>query len=454
MAQIFNPRPDQQSARELIHTHKRLALWMPMGGGKTATTIQALDDLSLTEAVFPALILGPKRVIRSTWPDEVAKWTNLNHLVVSVVSGTPKQREAALNAKADIYCMAYDTLDWLVDHLGAKWPFRTVVADESTRLKSFRTRQGGKRARALGTVAHSKVDRFIELTGTPSPNGLADLWGQTWFLDKGERLGTSFASYERRWFCTGYDGYSLEPFPHSHDEIVDRLADVCFTIQGEVPDESIVSPVYVDLDAKSRETYNTMLRDFFAWLGANEVEAANAAGRTNKLRQIAAGFMYDDEHTGHTIHGLKLEALESIVQEASGMPVLVQYDFQYDLERILKHFKQAVFLDDDPKTIKRWNAGQIGMLVAHGASAGHGLNLQDGGNILARYSYDWNLEHYMQILERIGPNRQKASGYNRPVYDYPIIARNTIDEVVFERHGSKRSTQELLLEAMKRWKTG
>jgi SNF2 family DNA or RNA helicase len=164
--------------------------------------------------------------------------------------------------------------------------------------------------------------------------------------------------------------------------------------------------------------------------------------------------LYGEDNTVHEIHGLKLEALESIVQEAGGAPVLVQYDFIEDKNRILEHFKQAVFLDDDPDTIKRWNAGRISMLVAHGKSAGHGLNLQYGGNILARYSYDWNLEYYMQILERIGPNRQRAAGLNRPVYDYPIIARGTIDEIVFERHGSKRTTQELLLEAMKRWKKG
>jgi SNF2 family DNA or RNA helicase len=366
--------------------------------------------------------------------------------------GTAKEREAALRVPADIYTINYDALDWLVAHLGDKWPFVTVVADELTRLKSFRLRQGGKRAGALGKVAHTRVERFIGLTGTPAPNGLKDLWGQTWFIDKGERLGSSYSAFESRWFRKGFDGFSLEAFPHSQEEIEEKLKDVCLTVRGAAVDDAVVSPVYVDLDAKSRRLYNDMEKLFFAELREIGVEAVNAAVKANKLRQIAAGLLYDEDSTWHPVHGLKLEALESIVEEANGMPVLVQYDFIGDRERILKHFKQARFLDDDPKTIKRWNEGGIGMLLAHGASAAHGLNLQDGGNVLARFSFGWDLEHYMQILERIGPRRQKQAGHDRPVYDYPILARGTIDEVVFERHATKRSVQELLLAAMERHK--
>ena len=452
MAAEFAPRPYQAPAIDHLCRNRRAALWMVMGGGKSVTTLTALDRLSLVEDVFPALVLGPKRVVRSTWPEEVGKWAHTQHLRVSVVMGTAKEREAALRAPADIYCCNYDVLDWLVEYLGNDWPFVTVVADEITRLKSFRTRQGGRRAAALGKVAHSKVRRFIGLTGTPAPNGLKDLWGPAWFLDKGERLGKSFSAFEQRWFRKGFDGFSLEPFPHSQSEIEGKLSDLCLTVRGMDVDEAIVSPVYVDLDAKSRKLYAQMEKHFFAELEEIGVEAVNAAVKANKLRQIASGILADENGEWHHVHGLKLEALESIVEEANGMPVLVQYDFVADRDRILKHFRQARFLDDDSKTIKRWNEGGISMLVAHGASAGHGLNLQDGGNILARYGFDWNLETYMQILERIGPMRQKQSGHDRPVFDYPILARGTMDEIVFERHKSKRSVQELLLAAMERRK--
>lgn len=448
----FVPHDYQDVGIDHLTSNRRAALWMVLGGGKTVTTYTALERLNVLEDVYPALVLGPKRVVTSTWPEESRKWSHLQHLRVQPVTGSAREREAALRVPADIYCANYETLDWLVAHFGDKWPFRTVIADELTRLKSFRIRQGGKRAGALGKVAHTKVSRFIGLTGTPAPNGLKDLWGSCWFLDKGARLGSSFSAFEMRWFRKGFDGYSLEPFPHAQAEIEGLLSDICLTVKGLPVDEPIVSPVYVDLDAKSRALYRQMEKDFFAELEDIGFEAANSAVKAGRLRQIASGFLYDDDKNWHAVHTLKLEALESIVEEAGGMPVLVQYDFVADRERILKHFKQARLLDDDPATLKRWNAGGIGMLLAHGASAAHGLNLQDGGNILARHSYGWSLEEYMQILERIGPQRQKQSGYDRPVFDYPIIARNTMDEVVVERHGTKRGVQDLLLAAMHRWK--
>lgn len=458
----FIPRDQQPEIIDWECEHRRCGVWAPMGGGKTGSTIESLNRLSLIEDVFPALVLAPLRVANSTWPAEIAKWDNFSHLRTSpiahrrnpLVSATAKERLAALRTPAEVYTLPYGSLTWLVEALDGEWPFRTVIADELTRLKSYRTRQGGANAHALGKVAHTEGSRFIGLTGTPSPNGLMDLWGQTWFIDKGERLGKSFSAFDQRWFHIGYDGYERTPFPHAEAEIHGLLRDVYLTVQGPPVDEPVVSPVYVDLDPKSRELYRQMERHFFAEIEEHGIEAVNAAVRSNKLRQIAAGFMFDNDDDWHAVHGLKLEALESIVEEANGMPVLVQYDFTPDRERILKHFKQARFLDADPKTEAAWNKGQIPILVAHGASAGHGLNLQDGGNILARYSYDWNLEYFMQIIERIGPLRQKQSGHERPVFDYPIIARGTIDETVIERHASKRSVQDLLLEAMRRNREG
>jgi SNF2 family DNA or RNA helicase len=451
VSRTFTPHDYQQEALDWLYDHPRTALWMPMGGGKTVTTLTALDALDLVEGAYPVLVLAPKRVAVTTWPDEVAKWAHLRHLRVSAITGTPKQRQAALDAPADIYTMAYDNLVWLCETLGDAWPFVTVVADELTRLKSFRIRQGSKRAGALGRVAHSKVRRFVGLTGTPGANGLKDLWGQTWFLDKGERLGRTFTAFEQRWFTRGYDGFSLQPLPHAQEEIQELLQDICLTVTGLPVDEPIRNPIYVDLPRAARVLYDDMEEEMFAQIGAEGVEAANAAVRTQKCLQIANGAIYMNEGTEwEVVHDAKLEALDSVIEEANGAPVLVAYNFKHDLERLRRHFRQARVLDADPRTIHDWNAGRIEVLLAHPASAGHGLNLADGGNILAFFGLNWSLEEHMQIIERVGPMRQKQAGYDRPVFVHYIMARHTVDDMVLDRLTSKKSTQEILLEAMKR----
>lgn len=447
----FVPHDYQREALDWLYARPRTALWMPMGGGKTVTTLTALDALDLVEGVYPVLVLAPKRVAISTWVDETTKWNHLSHLRVSVINGTPKQRQAALDAPADIYTMAYDNLSWLCETLGDDWPFVTVVADELTRLKSFRIRQGSKRAGALGKVAHTKVKRFIGLTGTPGANGLKDLWGQTWFLDRGERLGRTFSAFEQRWFRKGYDGFSLQPQPHAQGEIQALLSDICLTVTGLPVDEPIRNPIYVDLPPKARVLYRDMEDEMFAEIGAEGVEAANAVVRTQKCLQIANGAIYtDDAGNWEAVHDAKLDALESVIEEANGAPVLVAYNFKHDLQRLRRRFPQARVLDADPDTIREWNAGQVPILFAHPASAGHGLNLADGGNILAFFGLDWSLEEHLQIIERIGPMRQKQAGYDRPVFVHYIMAKNTVDNLVFDRLASKRTVQEVLLEAMKR----
>jgi len=450
MPLTFKPHGYQHEAMEWLYRHPRTALWMPMGGGKTVSSLTALDALDLVDGVYPVLVLAPKRVAITTWPDEVAKWAHLSHLRVSVISGTPKQRQAALDTRADIYTMAYDNLSWLCETLGDDWPFVTVVADEITRLKSFRLRQGSKRAGALGKVAHTKVKRFIGLTGTPGANGLPDLWGQTWFLDKGERLGRTFSAFEQRWFRKGYDGFSLQPQPHAQGEMQALLQDICLTVTGLPVDEPIRNPIYVDLPPAARRQYHDMEEEMFAQIGLEGVEAANAAVRTGKCLQIANGAIYTDD-AGHweVVHDAKLEALESVIEEANGAPVLVAYNFKHDLVLQRRKFPTARVLDADPDTIREWNAGEIPILLAHPASAGHGLNLADGGNILAFFGLNWSLETHMQIIERVGPMRQKQAGYDRPVFVHYIMARNTVDDMVFERLQSKKTVQQILLDAMK-----
>lgn len=455
----FTPHPHQREGLDFLRDVQRPALWMPMGGGKSITTLTALLDLDYCEEVFPALVLAPLRVANGTWVREVEKWEHTKHLTVSAIaarrnpktSATEAARSAALRARADIYTLPYGSLTWLIDKLGDDWPFKTVIADESTRLKNFRIRQGAKNPRALGKVAHSKVNRFINLTGTPGSNGLKDLWGPAWFQDKGDRLGRTYSAFEQRWFRKGFDGYSLEPMEHTEREIHAKLRDICLTVRGLEVAEPIRNIIDVELEPGVRQHYRSMEKNFWADIGENGVEAANAAVKANKLLQITGGNIFTDEYGNYeAIHELKLDALESVVEEAAGTPVFVSYNFQPEIERILKRFPGARHLDADPKTEDDWNAGRIRMLVAHPASAGHGLNLQDGGNILVFYGIGWDLELHDQIIERIGPQRQKQSGYDRNVYIHYILASGTIDEIVFERLQSKRSVREVLLEAMER----
>lgn len=458
--QTFTPREYQHAIIDHVVDVPRCAVWAGMGLGKTVATLTALDILELTEP-GPALVLAPLRVAASTWPDEAAKWAHLSSVEVSAVVGSPAERRASLKRPATIYTINYDNLEWLVAHYGSAWPFRKVVADESTRLKNFRLRQGGVRARALAKVAHCKIERFIELTGTPSPNGLVDLWGQAWFLDQGARLGRSFEAFRSRWFQSiqvGADRHAvrLDPLPFAQEQIEDKLRELCLSLNArdyfDIA-EPIVNIIRVDLPVKARRMYRDMEREMFLALDCGtEVEAFNAASKTIKCLQIANGALYTDgtSTAWADIHDAKLQALEDVIEEAAGMPVLVAYHFKSDLARLARAFPKGRALDQNPQTIRDWNAGKIPVLFAHPASAGHGLNLQDGGNILAFYGHWWDLEQYQQIIERIGPTRQAQAGHDRPVFIHHIVAADTVDELVMARRESKREVQDLLLESMKR----
>lgn len=452
-AREFTPRPYQELIIDHMLDAPRGAAWAGMGMGKTSSTLAAVDTLQLLDN-RPVLIVAPLRVARSTWPDEARKWRNFRHLSVTPIVGSEKERLAALKYDSNIYTTNYEQLPWLVEHFGERWPFATVVADESTKLKGFRLRQGTARAKALGRVAHTKVKRFIELTGTPAPNGLADLWGQAWFLDRGQALGKTYDAFRQRWFEKSFDGYSITPRDHAQAQIQRALAHLCITIEAKdwfdlkAP---VVTDVRVDLPAKARALYEDMEKRMFMELDQHEVEAFGAAARTVKCLQIASGAAYvgDDGKEWRGIHDAKLDALEDILEESGGMPILVAYHFKSDLARLMKAFPQGRQLDADPKTIEDWNKGRIPLLFAHPASAGHGLNLQDGGNILVFFSHWWNLEERMQIIERIGPTRQLQAGHDRAMFIYNIIAADTVDEMVIERVNSKREVQDILLDAMK-----
>ncbi len=752
-----NLHPYQRRGVAHIIEHARCAIWIFMGGGKTATVLTALDRLNLVEDVFPALALAPLRVAQNTWPDEPAKWSHLNHLRISAVVGDEQERLAALRVPADVYTTNYEQIPWLVELYGKKWPFKTIIADECfptgtrvkvpngsvnieeikvgdtvgthlgfkkvtrvftklikpsnlvslklsngveivatrehpfftdmgwlaagacgnreffssdqmphlqyrlreesqqsqrkttqkqnpvllqkmqlnryfreqpriknqeqptnetnscgygyeleqrdtlvggatqerfrcgeskgsddpnkgrerhrnvgdrspdkdgtarrfqiqlrscveswlaplrlshllqnrfresayengfrdrrelpsstgpqenrqeetgkirvirvddyadnerrsmvavfnleveeahtyfvedilvhncTKTKSFRLRQGGKRMRALGAVAHKYCTRFIELTGTPSPNGIKDLWGMTWFLDQGERLGRTFSMFMQRWFKIGYDGFTVEPLAGAQAEIEEKLRDICMSFDPKDYfdlKEPIERVIYIDLPPAARKLYNDMERDMFMSIAREsidedaEVEAFNAASRTGKCLQLANGAAYinGSNKEWEEVHTEKIKALESIVEETGGAPLLVAYSFVSDLERLRSAFPSARILDKRPETIREWNAGKIPILLAHPASAGHGLNLQDGGHHLVFFSSGWNLELDQQIIERIGPVRQRQSGYDRHTYIYRIVARNTIEQDVIERLKTKATVQETLIKAMK-----
>lgn len=453
MSIAFTPRNYQGLIIDQILDMPRTAIWAGMGLGKSVATLTALDTIQMLDS-RPILVVAPLRVARTTWPDEARKWAHLNHLHVLPIVGSERERLAALRQDAHVFTTNFEQLPWLVDQYDKRpWPFSTVVIDESTKLKGFRLRQGTARAKALARVAHSQVERFIELTGTPSPNGLADLWGQIWFLDKGHRLGRTFDDFKKRWFRKSYDGYGTEPMEFAQDQIQRALRDLCLTIDAKDwfdLREPIVNNIYVDLPAAARAKYEDMEKRMFMELSGHEVEAFGAAARTVKCLQMANGAAYvDDAGNWVEVHDAKLQALEDVIEEAAGMPVLVAYNFKSDLARMAKAFPKGRALDSDPQTIRDWNAGKIPVLFAHPASAGHGLNLQDGGNILVFFGHDWNLENRLQIIERIGPTRQMQAGHDRPMFIHNIIAAGTVDEMVLERVETKRAVQDILLDAMK-----
>lgn len=463
----------QKVMTTFLLSHERCNLYATMGSGKTGATLWALNQMFKSGELGPkdrVLVLAPLRVASATWPGEQDKW---GFPALQVVDGTGPvaYRQQVLAGRDNVVCCNYDIAEWLVQYLGDDWPFTVVVADESTKLKSFRTRGGSKRARALGKIAHKKkgvkVRYWWNLTGTPATNGLKDLWGQNWFIDAGARLGTSFTAFKDRYFTSKQKADSkyavdLIPMPRSEQRIHRALADISLTVDASKYfgcEEAIVVPRPVYLPRKAQKVYDDMVKLLKADLDEGKVDAVNAAAKTAKCLQIASGAVYvtdaDGEPTGdwELIHNEKLDALESIYEELNGAPLLVAYYYRHDRERILKKFPEAVALGKGKtatRNIELWNQGKIPMLLAHPASAGHGLNLQDGGHHLAVFSDTWNLEYYSQIVERIGPVRQHQAGHPRPVFVFLIQAAGTLDEVVAERRTGKKSVQDLLMAYMER----
>lgn len=455
MTRIFTPRPWQPGAIRHLLDNLRCALFVPPGMGKTSMVLRALEILNLIEPVYPALVLAPLRVARDTWRDETQKWTFSKHLRVSPILGDKESRLAALKRPAEIYTCNYENIPWLVELYGKRWPFKTIIADEESRLKSFRPRQGGARAKALYKVAWPYCKRFWGLTGSPASNGLVDLFGPMYFLDQGERLGRTFTSFEQRWFTRVWNGFSIEPQAHAHDEIMEKIKDLCLSVDPadwmdiKVP---VTSIIYVDLPPVARKLYDDMEREMFVTIEEEGIEAFNAAAKRNKLVQMCNGAVYlEDGKTFKVTHDEKIQALESLVEEAAGMPVLVAYHYKSDLARLQKAFPHAVNLAT-AEGLAKFKTGKFAVGFAHPASLGHGIDgLQEVTNILVYFAHSDNLENHQQILERIGPMRQMQSELDRPVFVYSIVARNTIEEwAVLPNLQGKGRLQDLIMKAMKR----
>jgi SNF2 family DNA or RNA helicase len=462
VASDFTPRAYQSAGTDFILQHERCNVWAEPGLGKSAITLNALDTLKLLGDDSKVLIVAPLRVARTTWPNELQKWNHLKHYTISTIVGTAAERKAALYATADFYTINYENLPWLVEELKGKWPFRTVVFDESTKLKSHRSHfrakadgtkylvcTGGARTNAIAKLMWTKVKRCILLTGTPAPNGLKDLWGQNWFIDKGEALGSSFSAFEDRWYKIGYNGYDKEMLPYAEAEIRKAIAPTTFTLRAEDYldlGEEIVNTVYVDMDEKGQKHYKEMEKKLYTMIEAGEVEAFTQAVKSQKCHQLANGAIYwDDKGSYEEIHDAKIEALQSILEEAAGMPVIVTYKFKSDLDRLKKAFPKGKALDTKKKTEDDFRAGLIPILFVHPDSAGHGIDgFQNVTNIICFFSADWNGETRSQVVARVGKVRQYQAGLDRPVFIHQIICRNTVDEDILRRIDEKLSVEDAL----------
>lgn len=443
---IFKPHKYQQIAIDKIFELPRCGLFLEMGLGKTVITLTALERLMYDRfEVGRVLVIAPLRVAEDTWSRESEKWDHLKHLRISKILGTPHKRREALTADADIYVINRENVVWLCSELAGDWPFDTVVIDE---LSSFKSPKA-QRFKALRKYI-VKAKRVIGLTGTPAPNGLIDLWSQIYLIDGGERLGRTVTGYRDRYFLpdkrNGMTIFTYKLKPDADRLIWDKLSDICISMRAEdwltLP-ERIDNLVTVRLTDKQRKAYDEFEREQYIEFAEGEVTALSAAALTNKLLQFSNGAVYKSDGGYIETGNGKLDALEDIITAAGGRPVLCFYSYKHDLERIRARFDFAQTLDNSSQ-IERWNSGEIPLLLAHPASAGHGLNLQAGGSIIVWFGLTWSLELYQQANARL--HRQ---GQQQKVIVHHLITEGTCDEKVYQSLQGKSCVQDDLLDALK-----
>jgi len=441
----YKPHEYQSYATEFILSHPISAVFLEMGLGKSVITLSAIFDLCLDSfLVCKVLVIAPLRVARDTWPAEINKWDHLKGLSYSVAVGTEKERIDALKKQSTLYIINRENVDWLVHKSGIPFHFDMVVIDELSSFKSY----GAKRFKSLLKVRPS-VKRIVGLTGTPSSNGLMDLWAEFRILDLGQRLGRYISHYRNTYFKPDKRNaqiiFSYKPLPGAEEEIYKQISDITISMKStdylKMP-EYVSNEVFVTLSDKEWKVYSEFKEEMVANLGDEEIDAVNAAVLSGKLLQMANGAVYDSENKAHVIHEKKLDALEDLIEGANGKPVLVAYWYKHDLERIKERF--PVRQIQSSKDIEAWNDGKIPIAVIHPASAGHGLNLQSGGSTLIWFGLTWSLELYQQTNARLYRQGQKDT-----VIVHHIITKNTIDEAVLLALTKKEKTQDALIDAVK-----
>jgi len=442
----YSPHDYQKYVTDFILNHPVAAVFLDMGLGKTAITLSAIFDLCLDSfMVRKVLVIAPLRVARDTWPDEIRKWDHLRGLTYSVAVGTETERKAALMQKVSVYLINRENIQWLIEESGLPFDYDMVVIDELSSFKSYQA----KRFRSLLKVRPT-VKRIVGLTGTPSSNGLIDLWAEFRILDLGKRLGRFITHYRNTYFLpdkrNGQVVFSYKPREGAEEEIYAAISDITISMKAvdhlKMP-ECVMNEVKVTLSEKERKTYDTMKADLVVSLGDEQIDAGNAAALANKLSQMANGAVYGEDKRVFPIHDRKLDALEDLIEAANGKPVLVAYWFKHDLERIQKRFKVREIKTS--RDITDWNNGRIPVAVIHPASAGHGLNLQAGGSTLVWFGLTWSLELYQQTNARLWRQGQKSE----TVVIHHIIAENTIDERIMNALRKKDKTQSALIDAVK-----
>lgn len=442
----FSPHDYQAYAIDYIKTHPAAAVLLDMGLGKTVISLTAIADLLFDSfEAHRILVVAPLRVARDTWPAEIEKWEHLQHLTYSVVVGTPKERRAALMANSDITIINRENLQWLIEDSGFPFTYDMVCIDE---LSSFKNHKS-KRFQALMKV-RPKVKRIIGLTGTPSSNGLMDLWTEFKLLDMGQRLGRFITQYRNDYFLpdkrNGQIIYSYKPMPYAEDAIYRKISDMTISMKStdhlKMP-ELVSSRYEVKLSEAEAQRYEDLKQELILQLPEGEVTAANAASLTGKLVQLANGAIYSDDGDTVEFHDRKLDALEDIIEAANGKPLLVAYWFKHDLQRIKQRFEVREIKSS--KDIADWNKGNIPVAVIHPASAGHGLNLQAGGSTLIWFGLTWSLELYQQTNARLWRQGQTAG----TVVIQHIITKGTIDERILKALSLKELTQNSLIDAVK-----
>lgn len=420
--------------------------------GKTVTTLTAVKDLKYNRfQVRKVLVIAPKKVAEGTWTKEKDKWDHTKMLRVSPVLGSLAKRIRALNTPADIYIINRENVVWLVDYYRNAWPFDMVVVDESSSFKSHKA----KRFKALASMS-GHIDRLVELTGTPSPNGLNDLWSQVFLLDGGERLGRKYTQFRERYFDPGDRGnnviYNYKAKPGSESSILEKISDICISMKAEdylqLPDITY-HQIPVELDPKSAKAYYDLEKKMVLALPEveEEISVTSAAALSNKLLQLANGAMYDEDHNVHEIHSCKIEAFMELIESLQGKPALVFYNYQHDRDRLLAALKGSGLRVRELKTTQdedAWNNHEIDILLTHPASSAYGLNLQQGGNHVVWFGLNWNYELYTQANKRL--HRQ---GQTEKVIIHHLVCSGTRDEDVMQALERKDDVQNWVMESLK-----